>query len=709
MTLYHQSDSLSLTTSVPLSGTGSSTPEAAATNTDYSGWSWETILATVLNVDIPDRSELSGQPWLTITHDGATIPGAHQIWTASWDTSPNSGSSSITVYLNPSLYTNDGVWEQFAETPAAALSGVPAGNLGPLVLQPSSFQAAGQAVSGASAWFGSAAQELSQLAQQVPPSGEELSGSSAQVINELFSKLGTVTLSLQEQMTRPVSYSDAIQQAGGAATQFLSSLWSAYSGWTGQLAYSPLGALVQVLQDIAGPGAGGEVVIANPQDTTYGDLTTDQAWSTVEQQAKNAWLGLLTDGTAGFGGLDPLGRAAISALVSEYDSAITTLAPVVGPAASVNQPNPVGLGGNPGGSGGTGGSGPGRGSPNDPGNTAKGTLFNVGGGPASGGTSAGTGGPGGLGGAALLLAPGGPAAGGPGTGGSGNGVQGNGGQTEGGPSPAAEAAGTAGPIGGLAADIDTSPGSANAPVADPGEGTALLSADSALLGGSTVNGALAGGAGAGDGQGPVALSGAIGALADADAQDEAALLASADSTAFTGTIGRTGESDQSSAESSRKRAMVAVFAPAAGSALGRSPDGSVLTQSTVPALQAAPPSVRSGPVNTQLVPDSGTGAGTSAGIGLPEGEGAAGLADGPLLMPRSGALGGLGGLGAGSGESQRMAYLPEGKESWGTDPEAPGVSIGAPGRTRPLAADSTETPEYIPRIGAIGQPAGRRS
>ena len=103
MSNYHQSDSLFTDTNLPMSGTGSSTPEPAARNADYTAWPWEVMLATVLDIAAPDRGEVTGQPWLTVLRDGQNPGGAHLIWTASWDTSPQSGATSVQVYLNPAL------------------------------------------------------------------------------------------------------------------------------------------------------------------------------------------------------------------------------------------------------------------------------------------------------------------------------------------------------------------------------------------------------------------------------------------------------------------------------------------------------------------------------------------------------------------------------------------------------------------------------
>ena len=81
---YQQSDSLSTVTDLPFSGTGYGIVEARAADSDYTAWRWEVVLATVPGVSIPDRTEVTGQSWLTIGHDGQGGAGAHLIWTADW-------------------------------------------------------------------------------------------------------------------------------------------------------------------------------------------------------------------------------------------------------------------------------------------------------------------------------------------------------------------------------------------------------------------------------------------------------------------------------------------------------------------------------------------------------------------------------------------------------------------------------------------------
>ena len=91
---------------------GSSTAGALADGASYYAWTWEQILATVLNIGIPDRAEVTGQPWTVIQQGGAASPGLHLIWTANGNASPNAGSTPTQVYLSPAVYAAGGAWEE---------------------------------------------------------------------------------------------------------------------------------------------------------------------------------------------------------------------------------------------------------------------------------------------------------------------------------------------------------------------------------------------------------------------------------------------------------------------------------------------------------------------------------------------------------------------------------------------------------------------
>jgi hypothetical protein len=737
MTEYQQQNSLSLDTNVPPSGTGSATPEPASGGANYAAWQWETILATVLSIPIPDRTEATAQPWLTITNNGEGGAGSHLIWTAGWNSAPNSGAASIQVYLSPALYATGGAWDRFLNAPGPAMSEVAAGNYSGLPLDPQSFGPVRLALVSLASGLGAMAQQLSSLHHDTFLESSGFQGNMAQVVSELFDSLRKLTLSLHDQVTHPTPYSDAIGSAGDSATTFLTGVGSAYASWTQLPEHSPLGALVQLLTGIAGQDANGAYVISDPQNTPYGDLTTAGAWASVEQQAKNLWLGTLTGGgSGGFAGLDVLGRSALGKLVDQYATTTAVLKPVVGPTPPPIQPHPVpggphhtgsgnpphgapGPGGpGPGGPGGPGpgGPGPGHGAPG-PGPSAKvatvsgppGGLGGSGGGaggfPAAGGT--GTGGGGAFpplpvrANASLLVQPGSTGLGSPGLG---NGVLGS-------PGP-----GSTGP-GGIG------------PTAAPGpQAGALLPVVAlttnvpvvGLLGGSPAGTRTSADGPAGPAGNPTAgelepsagLFGAIGAIPAADGPTGDPATRNADKkTGFTGTIGRRPTGSRPAAGGPAQHLGNGPIishgtVPVAGFSLGRNPNGSVLQQSAVPAMAAKPPNVTSSSVNAQLVPAGGGDGGPTVSSMAGDAGGALGRGlggtDGPMMMPPIG-MGGMGGGGMGGGagaaqERERLAYLPEDDECWGTEPELPEPSVGGDDH------DNSPEPEFGsgPTVRGIG-------
>jgi hypothetical protein len=728
MAHYQSTDSLSTTTDVPLSGTGTSTPEPMAGNDDYSAWPWESVLATVLNIPIPDRSEVSGQSWLTISHDGQGGPGSHVIWTAGWNTSQNSGATSIEIYLNPALYTVGGPWDRFLNSPPQALSEVSSHQYNGLPLGPPSFDAASLSVSSVTDFWQSAAQELGVMyTESTSGSIVGFQGNLASVAADLLNHLRTVAVNLHEQLTVPVRYSDSITTAGGSAATFLTDLLSAYSSWIQVVSHSPLGAVVTVLEQIATPDGNGGYVIADPQNTPYGDLTVDSTWLAIEQQAKNLWTGTLVGVPDGFAGLDLLGRTALSKLVTQFTTTTNDLVPVVGPANPPIQPKPVDPTPNNNSSSKNGPSDlhvnippPGGNGPTDLGAQPPGPGAPP---PTLGGQSPNSGAqlPPNL---LLVTSPGPGGRNGPGDVSGQFGVAGG----SGGPPPAPldgdqNLTGLP-PISVLALSRPNLPGAGGS-----------ISADSTNFGVSDP--------------GPTRLSSLadLGSPANGPSSD---LSAGLRQPGFTGAIGRPGATGQDE-DRRRRRAgpgkkpglTVPLTAPTAGFSLGRGPGGVVLERSGVPAIVAKPPTVTSSVIGLKSVQVPGglspaptgpsvdgappTALTATPAVGSPApGEATTfGTGDGSMLAPRMagatemtgvgggggmtpmGGMGGVGGMGgaggAGSGfgrvERQRLAYLPEEARYWGTEPDI--TSIGSP-----AAADDGFTEEdfdAVPRrIAGIG-------
>jgi hypothetical protein len=713
---YQQHDSLSTITDVPFSGTGTSTPEAAAGNADYSAWQWEPVLATVLSIPIPDRSEVTGQPWLTVGHDGQGGPGSHLIWTAGWNAGQNSGATSIDVYLSPALYTAGGAWDRFANSPPQALSGVPSRQYAGLPLVPPSFDGASIVMASATNFWQSAAQQFRAMHDDAT-SGHIVGfqGNLARVVGELLDHLRTVTVRLHQQMTEPVRYSDAIEAAGGSAAAFLVDLLTAHSSWTELAEHSPLGAVVTVLEQIATKDPSGGYVIPDPQNTPYGDLTIDSSWAAVEQHAKDLWTGTLTGGSADFAGLDLLGRTALNKMVNQFAATTSALVPVVGPGSPPIQPKPVNATPNNGGHGNTyvklpqpGGGGtanPGSQPPPNP--------------PSSGpGGPPGQSGPGGPGGPGRLADIGGPF--------------GANGPPGGGPTPMV----LVGP----------------APVSPGGYPNAVLPRAGVLASGNPGSSASAGSTRAGgtnyaasaNDAARLSSPGGPNSLADGSGSN----LPTGLGPGFTGAIGRPvadggnegrRRNGAGGRARSRRKAVAAapLTAPTAGFSIGRGPNGVVLERSVVPTIAARPPAITSSVINVQPVQMSGgttpATAGPSAG-GPPVASPAAStqapaegtavvVGDGGLLgrgmaratepirtggvggegglMTPIGGMGGMGGAGGlGGVERQRLSYLPQEPRYWGTEPDLV-TSLGT------AAADDGGFAEedfdaVPPRIAGIG-------
>jgi hypothetical protein len=674
---------------------------------------WENVLTTVLNIPISNRSEVTGQPWLTVVQGGQPGPGGHLISTVTVNATPATPAASVQVYLNPAVYAAGGAWDRFVIPPLQALSSPPDA----LPLVPRTFHAAQLALASVTTGIGNVSAQLDAIHNNVTAGGTPFQGNTATVAGELFSQLHGVTLSIRNQLSNP-SHSDAVGAAGAAATTFLNDIHTAYTTWSGLPEHSPLGALVQALTAVAAPDGNGGNAIPDPQNTPFGDLTTPAAWAFVEQQAKSIWTGLLT-GSFGFAGLDLLGNTALSKLASQYTTTTGIVVPVVGPALTQPAQAPVNAGqaqlatlrlaG-----------APALGGP-VPGSVPQ-TVLAAAGGPVPGSVPQ-----------AVLAAAGGPAAGGPVPGGP---VPGDVPQSvlaaAGGPVPGSVPqsvlAAAGGPVpgdvphavlasggGGLPAQTiaqgTITPGGAGGPAAVPQQLTALGGAAGGNSG--TVPGLIGL---------PFLVPPGTGQNADPGARRvSAGLNLPGGDGVLAGAIGALPASDAGAPGAGSKMRR----APVAGFSLGGGPHGAVFSQSVVPVVEAKPPGI-TGTVNMQLTPASadggglpvlpGTPPGVTAVAGLPasppgaqalagppggppaessmmlldgspgaamvSGQGAQAGADEPMMLPP----GALGGRGRQDQERERLAYLPEDEDYWCTGPPLPG-----PGRD---ALDDEAEPDF---------------
>src|SRR5262249_25853492 len=143
-----------------------------------------------------------------------------------------------------------------------------------LPLDPPTFGTASASVADVTMMLAAVAQHFTDLRNQATTDDSGFQGNMADVAAQLLGELGTIAQSLHDQMSEPSSYSQSIGAAGDAGKVFLNSLQSAFDGWLAVPEHSPLGAIVQVLVRIAIRDSSGAYVIADPQHTIYGDLTT---------------------------------------------------------------------------------------------------------------------------------------------------------------------------------------------------------------------------------------------------------------------------------------------------------------------------------------------------------------------------------------------------------------------------------------------------
>ena len=237
------------------------------------------------------------------------------------------------------MYTPGGAWASFFDAPADALAGVSSGNYQGLPIDPTTFTSSSSEISTVTSWINSAADRFDKMhTDATSGSIVGFQGNLANAVGDLLASLHTVMVGLHDQMTYPTSYSDSIAAAGNSATTFLTDILSAHSSWAQLIEHSPLGAVVKVLEGIATLDANGNYVIADPQNTPFGDLTVDGSWTAVEQQAKNLWTGTLT-GSENFSGLDLLGRTALNKLVTQFGVTTNTIVPVTAPGKPPPAPN----------------------------------------------------------------------------------------------------------------------------------------------------------------------------------------------------------------------------------------------------------------------------------------------------------------------------------------------------------------------------------
>ena len=287
------------------------------TGSDYSGWNWEQTLVGVLGLTLPDRNEVTNQRWTAINFNSGGGSGLLRIFAATWRSVDAVGPhKDIFVYLNPSLLQPGGIWDNFYHTPAQAILDATGGNYTGIQLDPRTFATDAAEVQGVITFYQNVTTTFQNLSDAVQGDASAFKGQAGGAFAQLMDNLHTAADSVATQMTTPANYADMIANAGTQVGSFITSLWNAMVAWTSMLDFQPLGAIYQALEDggvIAADGDG-NYQLANPSstDSSFGDLTSADAWLAIEAAAKQLWLQSITSA------LDPMAQTALKALVTKF-------------------------------------------------------------------------------------------------------------------------------------------------------------------------------------------------------------------------------------------------------------------------------------------------------------------------------------------------------------------------------------------------------
>lgn len=349
----------------PDSSLATSPPSAlpAPGNETYTKWTWEQILDTVLELNVPDRSTILHGRWTGIENDSAVDPGLFLIIQIE-DRSSYSNTNYTNIYLAPGFFeqstqsASQSPWLTFEQGPGQILSGLAPAAYGLdipgnsyLQLNPSGFAPAVQALMDAENYYLNAADTFSTvtsgLAQDAQNFQGQAGGEFAQLMQNFLQQAtyAQSTMGLSSSLSpsnylidlpgvlaipgpaTQLSYSGLLDQAGRAASDFLTRVYNAWAAWTKNMAHSPAGAILRVLVNFnvyqAAPGSGPDSSLnftVNPDMPPnavpgLGDLREQGTWLTIEKMAKDYWQDVL------WTSLDMPALGALTELVSGYNQA----------------------------------------------------------------------------------------------------------------------------------------------------------------------------------------------------------------------------------------------------------------------------------------------------------------------------------------------------------------------------------------------------
>jgi hypothetical protein len=299
----------------------SSTPVTVPqTGNDYSSWNWEQTLVGVLGLTLPDRNDVTSQRWTAIDFNSDGGSGLLRIFAATWRSVSDVGPhQDIFVYLNPNLLQPGGIWDNYYFQPYQALSETLNGNFTGIQLDPITFGTAAAEIQAAITFFDNTAQTFQGISNALQGDASAYQGQGGGAFAQLISNLYQLANSAYTQMTQPSRYADLIADAGGASGYFLLALQNAMVDWMSNLAYQPLGAIYQALENgnVISYNGNGNYQLANPNgtDSSFGDLTTADAWLAVETAAKQLWTQSVATS------LDPIAQRWLNFLATNFESA----------------------------------------------------------------------------------------------------------------------------------------------------------------------------------------------------------------------------------------------------------------------------------------------------------------------------------------------------------------------------------------------------
>jgi hypothetical protein len=327
----------------------SSTPVTVPqTGNDYSGWDWEQTLVGVLGLTLPNRSDVTSQRWTAINFNSDGGSGLLRIFAATWRSVSSVGPhQDIFVYLNPNLLQPGGIWDNYYFQPFQALTDTVNGNFTGVQLDPITFQTAAAEVQGAITFFQNTAQTFQGISNALQGDASSFQGQAGGAFAQLISNLYQLANSAHTQMTQPASYADLINESAAMAGYFLVYLYNAMVDWMSDLAYQPLGAIYQALENggVISVDGDGNYQMTNPNSTSssFGDLTTADAWLAVETAAKQLWTQAVVTH------LDPVAEQWLKNLANNFESTGSSTQPLTPPTLE-----PISAGNNPGANDGSG-------------------------------------------------------------------------------------------------------------------------------------------------------------------------------------------------------------------------------------------------------------------------------------------------------------------------------------------------------------------